>query len=136
MEKALFYIGWKLQNLGFRFRLLSEASRQKSKGWGCVPSFLQVLREPFAYEVVLMAQRFVEPGNTCTLVDVGANVGNWSRRFLHHLPGGYVGFEPDPRAFEILRQNHLNKTLWNKCVGNATGNVSFNLSEDTLVILL
>lgn len=126
-----FILGLKLQNLGFRFRLFSEASRQRVKGWGSVPSFLRILREPYSYEVVLLAQRFVEPGQGYTLVDVGANVGKWGRRFLDHLPGEYVGFEPDPRAFAVLQQNHPNKKLWNKCVGNSSGSVSFSLNEDT-----
>jgi FkbM family methyltransferase len=131
MKKVLFYIGWKLQNLGLRFRLLSEAERQKAKGWKYVPSFLQVFREPYAYEVILLAQRFIEPSESYTLVDVGANVGKWSRRFVHHLPGGYAGFEPDARAFKVLRETHAGKTLYNKCVGNVSCKVSFNLNEDT-----
>jgi hypothetical protein len=45
-----------------------------------------------------------------TIVDVGANIGIFGARVLSVVPGGdvtYIGIEPCPATFQLLRQNLL-----------------------------
>jgi FkbM family methyltransferase len=78
-----------------------------------------------------MAQRFLQPNQAYTLVDVGANAGAWAMRFRRYIQCTYVGFEPDPRAFSALRTAFPQEDIRNLCVGRETNNVNFRLGRET-----
>jgi FkbM family methyltransferase len=127
-----FHIGWKLQNLGFRFRLLYELEGRRASAWPKVPTAWQAFRNPFSLEVVIQAQRFLDPLARYTLVDVGANIGSWAKRFLAYIPCNYVAFEPDPRAFAILEKSGpTHAQLHNVCVGDRPCTVQLGLDAES-----
>ncbi len=131
MKSIFFWLGYKLQMLGLRFRLAAEARALRERRWLRVAGLWQIFRRPTEAEVVLAAQRFLDPAQRYTLVDVGANVGAWAARFLGSVPGGYVGFEPDARAFVVLTERFPTSHLYNLCVGGEPGRVRMKLAANT-----
>jgi FkbM family methyltransferase len=87
------------------------------------------MRRPFPYEVALFAQRFLNPAIRYSLIDVGANTGNWAQRFMEYIPCDYTGFEPDPSAFRALQARFPSGNVKNVCVGESREPVNFHLSE-------
>jgi FkbM family methyltransferase len=59
-----------------------------------------------AEEIAFVGER-VKNGAGCTVVDIGANIGLFSRQLLHALPDldRCLCVEPDPRNFEALKFN-------------------------------
>ena len=69
------------------------------------------------------------------VVDVGANVGQWSSMLLDCVtPHRLILIEPLPEAFAALQQRFANATrleLHNTAIGDATGNLKFHVTRDT-----
>jgi FkbM family methyltransferase len=71
-----------------------------------------------------------------SVIDVGANQGDWSRAFLRRFPKAVIhAIEADPKTFELLRQNTAAQTNIhpvNLAVSSKTGKVSFYSHENPL----
>jgi FkbM family methyltransferase len=66
---------------------------------------LELLTNRHEYETVALLRRKVRPG--MTILDVGAHVGYYARRFAEMTgqDGRVVAVEPHPRTFDILQRN-------------------------------
>jgi FkbM family methyltransferase len=78
------------------------------------------------------------PGHVGTLayvVDVGANIGQWSTMLLDLLtPKRLTIIEPEPRAFAVLAKNFGNNpraSLHNVAIGDREGRVDLNVTRDS-----
>lgn len=62
--------------------------------------------------------------------DVGANVGNWSKKVVEYIPGAQIhAFEPVPNTFELLETNtrNIQKIIRNQLgLSSESGKLSFN----------
>lgn len=73
--------------LARRAGLLQEIARLRRAGVALPPGLgRQALRRPSAAEDVVNLLRFLDPAEAYYLVDVGANVGAWTRDFLRAFP--------------------------------------------------
>jgi FkbM family methyltransferase len=65
-------------------------------------------------------------------IDVGANVGDWTERFLRVSPARGILFEPSERCAALLREKFKNKpiTLRNVAVGEKSGFIRFVEEEN------
>lgn len=69
----------------------------------------------------------VRPGDT--VVDLGGNIGVFTRYAYHKGAGKIITFEPDRRYFEILKQNApSNAILFNAAIGNEIGKLTLTES--------
>lgn len=79
-------------------------------------------------------QRFVSPGGSPTIFDVGANIGQTTTLIKEYFPHATVhSFEPSPASFKILRANHSDRpglNLWNLGVGADDSVLTFNENQD------
>ena len=121
---------------------LAAQSRRKQPGETAVlgnvigyldPSnLLQVFREIFITRLYEMPISSRKP----TIVDCGSNVGMSLLYFTLTYPeASIVGFEPNPRAFKVLRENVARNGMKNVCVhqvalGDTIGTVDFFLPKD------
>ena len=73
--------------------------------------------------------------NLRTVVDVGANVGQWSTMLLDLVrPARLVIVEPEPRAFAELQRKFGNRKgveLHNVALGDRAGTTKFRVTRDT-----
>ena len=74
-------------------------------------------------------------GRLRNVVDVGANVGQWSIMFLNLInPDRLVVIEPQPAAFQELQRllgDRTNVRLCNTAIGATTGTTKFRVTRDT-----
>ena len=70
-----------------------------------------------------------------TVVDVGANVGQWSEMLLHLItPERLVMIEPEPRAFSELQRSFgakANVELHHLAAGDTNGATRFHITRDS-----
>lgn len=104
---------------------------------------LSAVMKRFASNVgVHIAKNYQHPPNTlmglpknrfATVIDVGANRGQFARTIMRHLPNAnYYCFEPTPDAFEELQKwahQRNNVIPINAAVGEDAGVISMNLHE-------
>lgn len=131
MTSKLLALEVKAQSSALRLRLLRERKRAAAEGWR-MPTVRDLLRTPTAYEIPVMACRFLTRGVPTTLVDVGANTGYWAERFLRHVPAEYVAVEPDPRAFADLSNRFPQARLHNAAAGAEPGRLRLNLTTESV----
>lgn len=78
-------------------------------------------------------RRFLRGANEPLILDVGANVGQSTMRFLNHFKKLRIhSFEPSPSTFERLEVNcspYSQVTCWNCGVGSKDGLVEFHENE-------
>lgn len=65
------------------------------------------------------------------VLDLGANVGNFSRKMKSRYGGSYIGAEASPTIFEVLQQNGSLKS-YNIAMHDHVGAIELNLSSDIL----
>ena len=74
-------------------------------------------------------------GNLTTVVDVGANVGQWSGMLLDLVtPQRLIIIEPEPAAFAQLQKTYAGRgavELHNLAIGDTTGVTKFRITQDT-----
>src|SRR5579862_819421 len=63
------------------------------------------------------------------VLDIGANIGIFSRRACQLGVKQIYSYEPEPGAFSVLRQNVPSGHLFNKAVGKEEGKVNLNFSQ-------
>jgi FkbM family methyltransferase len=89
-----------------------------------------------ADELFAFMKTYLAPG--MTFVDVGANIGFHTIHGARLVTSGgrVFSFEADPETFEVLRNNvNLNATenvtLYNRCLADKDGTVTFNISVNS-----
>lgn len=103
------------------FHLSREIQIQLGKGWGSTTT---------SKEARVIANFVKSKGmHEVVALDVGANMGNWSRDLLETIPGAkIIAFEPSKEAFRRLSQRfESNKNV--ECVNIALGKIN---SKSTL----
>lgn len=100
-------------------------------------SLMLSVREVYEPTETAFFLRSIKPGQT--VVDVGANIGYYTLLLARAVgPEGRVyAFEPEPRNFEILRQNvalngYRNVVLENAAVSSAVGALDLFVNEKNL----
>lgn len=87
-----------------------------------------MIEESWLIEYVLRAKA----GGAKTAIDVGANVGEFSRLLAEHFDH-VVAVEPDPRAFAILEKSvPSNVVCLRAAVAAVSGEVDFHLRPNTV----
>ena len=69
----------------------------------------------------------IRPGDI--VIDVGANIG-WYSKIAELKQAEVFSFEPDPRNFEILKQNCPTAHLFEMAVGDSEDTISINYNPD------
>ena len=72
-------------------------------------------------------------GNYDVIIDIGANIGQFSQGFLERNPELIIhAFEPIPEAFQILQKtlgHYKGVDIYNLALGNKSGDFQFHLSS-------
>lgn len=72
----------------------------------------------------------LNPSGIKVVFDVGANVGNWTKKVLESIPDAQIhAFEPVPNTFELLETNtrHIQRIKRNRLgLSSESGQLSFN----------
>ncbi len=85
-------------------------------------------------EVVdLLNSKWIKQFNIKTVVDIGANAGQFAHKVRKALPNvAIISFEPIPSEFKLLIENFKNDTNFKgvqKAVGNENGKITFELND-------
>ena len=82
-------------------------------------------------------QRFLRDEQIDTVLDVGANVGQFAAKLRRlGFTGRIISFEPDPRAFQQLVARHGKDPKWQGmpfALGDATGSIDFHLTHNSVL---
>jgi len=83
-----------------------------------------------------LLQTLLRDSRVATLVDVGANQGQYARRMrLLGFTGNMISFEPGREAFRLLQRNAAADPLWRAeqlAVGRTTGTTVLNVSANSV----
>jgi FkbM family methyltransferase len=98
---------------------------------------LHVERFPPRHNLMTLVVRILERAGVATVLDMGANRGQWAERLrMFGYRGRIISFEPDPIPFTALAERVRSDPRWsavNSAVGASTGRVEFNASDDSAV---
>jgi FkbM family methyltransferase len=120
-----------LEFSGFLFRMINDSALGAKGDTLAVPYDQQML--PAAYQVgalhshdVAFILQHIDPGKNHILLDIGANIGMFSRQAAREIPSvnAMICVEPDPENFAALRVNVAGTPeqpakLFNVALGNA-----------------
>lgn len=124
--KLFDYISLKLSTLGYRISLISECLRL-SKSKRVLPDnyYIEIIKDPNRFHDFINFLCFLNNNKIINLIDIGANIGNFSRDFLLFYPKcrEIVCFEPLQFLNEIIEKKiahkkNLKLTIINKALSN------------------
>jgi FkbM family methyltransferase len=127
--KILKWLSLKLETLGYRLELIQECQRLAHAGRMIPGNYLQLcVRSPARYDDFINFLCFLDNKKAVNLIDIGANVGNFSRDFLIFYPNAkeIVCFEPSPHVAENIQSNVGDKRL--NVINAALGSVNRKLT--------
>ena len=82
-------------------------------------------------------QRFLRDERIDTVLDVGANAGQFAAKLRRlGFKGRILSFEPDPRAFSQLSARHGKDPRWQDlpyALGDAAGSIDFHLTHNSVL---
>ena len=124
--KLFDYISLKLSTLGYRISLISECLRL-SRSKRVLPDnyYIEIIKDPNRFHDFINFLCFLNNNKIINLIDIGANIGNFSRDFLLFYPKCHeiVCFEPLQFLNEIIERKIVHKknlklTIINKALSN------------------
>jgi FkbM family methyltransferase len=119
----------------YELSLLEAAGRSLGKGF-----YKTILKQPGQSEDWINLARFLHPSETVALIDVGANVGTFTKDFLRYYPmGRSICFEPVAGTFQILTRNFSGDsrvTLHHNALSDTRGVASINVFENSTLCSL
>ncbi len=102
------WLAIKLQNFGYRLELIKESMRL-IKAQKFIPrNFIELcIKSPHKYDDFINLICFLDNNKTINLIDIGANVGNFTKDFLVFFPNckEIVCFEPIPSLVDEIDKN-------------------------------
>lgn len=108
MADLIRYLWRKVGSIEQRLYLLAELHDLKK--WDHIPpsgSICAMLRNPSEAEDYINLLRFLRPSDRIFLIDVGANVGEWSQSFISYFPHTQVvAIEPSNEAHSALQKRY------------------------------
>jgi FkbM family methyltransferase len=75
-------------------------------------------------------EKIVKKSNPKIILDVGANVGNYSKLLLEYTDAHIYAFEPNPSSFSKLSELPERVTKINAAVGDKSGKATLNFKHD------
>ena len=98
---------------------------------------IEMILGRYEQEYVKILSLFIKPGDL--VVDVGANIGYFSIQFskLVGQHGSVVAFEPNPKAFEILKRNTSRKEnikCFNLGLSDKSSRLDFFIPDDNTAV--
>lgn len=124
--KLFDYISLKLSTFGYRISLISECLRL-SRSKRVLPDnyYIEIIKNPNRFRDFINFLCFLNNNKIINLIDVGANIGNFSRDFLLFYPKcrEIVCFEPLQFLNKVIQKKILHKknlklTIINKALSN------------------
>lgn len=137
--KFLKWLSLKLETLGYRLELIQECQRLAHAGRLIPRNYLQLcFGSPARYDDFINFLCFLDNKKTVNLIDIGANVGDFSRDFLIFYPNAkeIVCFEPIQHVAENIRSNMGDKRLnvINAALGSANKNLTISYPKGNTAI--
>jgi hypothetical protein len=134
LPRPFFWLWRILQALADRAELVNEVLRLKSAGRPFPPGILaMILRAPHRYDDFIHMFCFLDPRNTTTLIDVGANIGDFTADFLKFFPKAEVfAFEPTSEPSARLRsrlESDARVRVFNCALDHEEGSREINIAE-------
>jgi FkbM family methyltransferase len=108
MSSPFEFIATKLDTLGYRIALLNEISRLRKCGrWVPSDATKLILSAPSRFDDFVQMLGFIDNTQAVSLIDIGANRGEFSRDFNHFYPkNNFIScFEPNPSLRSVLQKN-------------------------------
>lgn len=108
MSSALEFVATKLDTLGYRISLLNEVARLKAKGRYFPENILTlIMSAPTNYDDFVQLAGFLDNNNEVSLIDIGANRGDFTNDFRLFFPKNrfIYCFEPNHKLQSVLERN-------------------------------
>jgi len=105
----LSWIALKLDTVSYRLQLIIEVSRLKKAGRRFPKFFLlKVILDPTRVDDFINMLCFISNQKRVSLIDIGANIGGFTKDFLYFYPNTeeVMCFEPLPMLNEVIRKNN------------------------------
>ena len=129
------FIATKLDTLGYRIALLNEVGRLRKCGRQLPPDVVKlVLSTPSRYDDFIQLLGFIDNTEPVSLIDIGANHGEFAKDFHHFYPhNGFIYcFEPNPSLGSVLQETlkHLpDVTIFSIGLGDRTGTLDLKVPD-------
>ena len=135
MDGFVRYLWRKACAIEQRLFLLAELSDIRRRRPIPSRAVISAIRQPAAAEDCINFLRFIDPHEKIFLIDVGANVGEWSGTFLDYFPNTrVVAIEPSSEAFSRLSSRYANDprvSLINAAASDQSGTATLLLAQDS-----
>ena len=132
----------KIKNLIRRFDLIDECKRLKKAGRFLPENYKNLIfKQPSRYDDFVNILCFIDNNKETNLVDIGANVGEFTKDFLEFFPHtkSIILFEPLKHLNDQIRNNlsGYKFELINKAVGNKNkfDSISYKIEETKMASL-
>ena len=102
------WLAIKLQNFSYRLELINECNRLIKAEKFIPQNFIKLcIKSPHKYDDFINLICFLDNKKTINLIDIGANVGNFTKDFLVFFPNckEIVCFEPIPSLVDEIDKN-------------------------------
>jgi FkbM family methyltransferase len=133
------WLSLKLETLGYRLELIQECQRLAHVGRIIPKNYLLLcFKSPARYDDFINFLCFLDNKKSVNLIDIGANVGHFSKDFLTFFPNAkeIVCFEPIAHLIEKIRTNVDDKRLKiiNAGLGSANEKLTISYPKDNTEI--
>jgi|TARA_B110000259_G_scaffold161897_1_gene186328 FkbM family methyltransferase len=105
------FFSTKFQTFGYRLELIEECKRLKKSGKYLPKDYKKLIfSDPFKYDDFINILCFIDPNSETNLVDIGANVGEFTKDFIKFFPNNKSAllFEPIKKLSEDIKYNLKN----------------------------
>jgi FkbM family methyltransferase len=137
--KVLHWLSLKLEMLGYRLELISECRKLLNAGRVMPKNYWRLcLQDPARYDDFIQILCFINNLESVSLIDIGANVGSFSKDFINFFPGTkeIICFEPIPQLIESIRSNIDDKRVlvFNAALGSKREKLKISYPNGNTVI--
>ena len=134
------FLSTKFQTLGYRLELIEECKRLKKSGKYIPKDYKKlILSDPYRYDDFINILCFIDANSETNLIDIGANVGEFTKDFVKFFPKNKTAllFEPIKKlkpAIDKNLKNICNYKLFNLGLSNKKGFETLKYQESNTTL--
>jgi len=134
------FFSTKFQTFGYRLELIEECKRLKKSGRFIPKDYKKLIfANPFRYDDFINILCFIDPNTETNLIDIGANVGEFTQDFTKFFPNNKSAllFEPINKLSNVIENNLKNVCdykLFNVGLSNEKGFKTLRYQESNTTL--
>lgn len=138
-NKLLNFIAVKLESISYRLHLINECSRLKSAGKFLPDNYKKlIIKAPVRYDDFINFICFLDNNLPINLIDIGANVGDFTKDFLMFFPRAkkVICFEPICKLIPEIQKNVQDKrvSIINAGLSSKAKKITINYPENNTTL--